>query len=141
MTKNITQNSIEDLLNREGIILYKIVGKSMEPMLRPNRDLVIIRKKQIDEKFFENDVVLLKSRGKLILHRIIRVDDLGKYVILGDNSSQIDYNINKDSIIGILQGFYRDKVFYSTKDGKYLSYVKKIRTCENERIVKKKYMI
>ena len=35
--------TLEDLLQRDGRLVYKTRGVSMEPMLRQNRDLVIIQ--------------------------------------------------------------------------------------------------
>jgi signal peptidase I len=138
MQIKISHYTIEDFLNTEGVILYKVVGKSMEPMLRPNRDLVLIQKKGDTEKISENDVVLYKSNGKLILHRIIKVEGQGKYIILGDNSSRIEKNIPEENIIGILQCFYRDGLLFTTKNNTYLSYVERMRKGENIRIKKKK---
>lgn len=51
MQIKISHYTIEDFLNTEGVILYKVVGKSMEPMLRPNRDLVLIQKKETLKKY------------------------------------------------------------------------------------------
>ena len=36
-------SSVEDILRRDGILVYKTRGRSMEPLLRQERDLVIIR--------------------------------------------------------------------------------------------------
>jgi signal peptidase I len=59
---NITATTLEDYLVSEGVIIYKVVGKSMEPMIRQNRDLVTIIKREPDVKCSENDVVLFKKK-------------------------------------------------------------------------------
>ena len=38
------QSHIEELLERDGVIVYKTRGVSMRPMLKQNRDLVTVRK-------------------------------------------------------------------------------------------------
>ena len=35
--------TFEDILSRDGQLVYKTRGVSMEPMLRQNRDLVVIQ--------------------------------------------------------------------------------------------------
>jgi hypothetical protein len=135
----IQKSSLENFINDEGSLLYKVNGKSMLPMLRPNRDLVYIRKKRSDEFFKENDVVLYKWHGRLILHRIVHVRSQGVYDILGDNASRIDRSVSNDEIIGILHKFYRDNVAYEMDSKIYLSYVN--RTRQNERLrIRKKYI-
>ena len=78
---------IESFLNTEGIITYKIKGKSMEPMLRSNIDLVTIQKLTPYDILYENDVVLYKHNNLLILHRIVEINKNNEYTILGDNCS------------------------------------------------------
>ena len=49
---NITATTLEDYLVSEGVIIYKVVGKSMEPMIRQNRDLVtIIKREPLSDKW------------------------------------------------------------------------------------------
>ena len=81
MKREVVQ-SIEEVLNNYGSITYKVSGKSMEPMIFPNKDIVTIKRKVNSTKLYENDVVLYYQRGKLTLHRIVEVLPKGKYVML-----------------------------------------------------------
>ena len=87
MKKEIV-SSIEDVLNSFGSITYKVSGKSMMPMIVPNRDIVTVKRKTEDMKLNINDIVLYHQKGKLILHRIVAVLPNSRYVILVDNCSR-----------------------------------------------------
>lgn len=129
--------SIEEALNSFGCITYKVSGKSMMPMIIPDRDIVTVKKKAESMKLNINDVVLYHQKDKLILHRIVEVNTDGKYVILGDNCSRKEYNVSEDDIIGILKSFKHNGVHYETTDIKYAEYVKKLRNSESKRTKRK----
>jgi signal peptidase I len=133
----VIKNSIVEVLNNCGSITYKISGKSMEPMISPNRDIVTIKRKTNREKLHVNDVVLYRQKGKLILHRIVKVLPKGEYVILGDNCSRREYGICEDDIVGVLTSFKHNGVHYETTDSKYIDYVKRLRETENVRTKRK----
>ena len=63
--------TLEQLLARDGKLIYKISGISMEPMLRQNRDLVMIRVPE--ERLKKYDVALYKRGASYVLHRVIAV--------------------------------------------------------------------
>lgn len=129
--------SIEETLNSFGYITYKVYGKSMIPMIIPNRDIVTVKKKTESMKLNINDVVLYHQKEKLILHRIVEVTTDSKYVILGDNCSHKEYNVQGEDIIGILTSFKHNGVHYETTDIKYVEYVKKLRNSETKRTKRK----
>ena len=54
----VTKSTFKEVLARDGVLVYRIRGVSMEPMLRQGRDLVTIRAAKPGERFHENDVVL-----------------------------------------------------------------------------------
>ena len=130
-------NSIEDVLNNCGTVTYKVFGKSMEPMISPNRDIVTIQRKTNNVELHENDVVLYRQKGKLILHRIVEVVPGGEYIILGDNCSRKEYGIYEDDIIGVLTSFKHNGIHYDIKDSKYTDYVNRLRASENVRTKRK----
>ena len=129
MGKDIV-SSIEETLKTFGFITYKVSGKSMMPMLIPNRDIVTIKRKKKGVKLHINDVVLYRQKEKLILHRIVEVMPEDKYVILGDNCSRKEYNIVEDDIIGVLTSFKHNGVHYEMTDKRYLEYVQKLSDTE-----------
>ena len=105
--------SIEEILLDEGVITYKVIGKSMEPMIRQNQDLVTIAKKDPKVSCSENDVVLFKKGGNLVLHRIVDVLPDKLYNILGDNCAKIERNIkdkNKSFLLlmecGVIENYF-----------------------------------
>ena len=82
----VTSATFEEVLARDGVLVYRTRGVSMEPMLREGRDVVTIRAARPDERFCVNDVVMYYRAGdrKYTLHRIVEVGPAG-YTIIGDN--------------------------------------------------------
>ena len=75
-----------------------IDGNSMEPLIRKNKNSVTII--PAGKKIFAGNIVLFKSGGKYILHRVIRVD--GDTVnTCGDNCIFPDKPLKKNDICGI----------------------------------------
>lgn len=93
----------ETLLARDGYLVYKTRGQSMEPMLRQNRDVVIIRVPVSRLKKY--DVALYKRGNVFVLHRVIGVRE-GEYLIRGDNTYAIEH-VPDEAVIGVLTGFKR----------------------------------
>jgi signal peptidase I len=133
----IISTTVEEILVTEGSVTYKVKGKSMEPMLRQDCDLVTIVKKDPGTRCCENDVVLYHSNQKLILHRVVKVLPDNKYNILGDNCSRIEKNVSDDDIIGVMSCFYRDGFCFNASNAKYRDYIGKIRKNEKKRTRKK----
>ena len=97
--------SIEEVINDNGFFVNTIEGMSMHPMLRPNRDTVLIR--PYTGRLKKYDVALYKVGDNYILHRIIKVLP-DSYIIRGDHRMDKEYGITDDDIIGVLEEFYRD---------------------------------
>ena len=115
----------------------------MLPMLRPDRDLVMIE--SVDSATSSSvaevtvssaapaavsssaspapyDVVLYKVDGKYILHRVLRTDG-NQYLIRGDNTYSVE-RVPADAVIGVLTGFVRDGRQISVQDWRYRLYVR-----------------
>lgn len=75
----------------------------MEPMLRQNRDLVVIQVPSLRLKRLDD--ALYKREEKYVLHRVIKVKD-GYYLIRGDNSYVIE-KVPYEAVIGVLAFFKR----------------------------------
>ena len=113
--------SYEDILAKNGKLIYTCVGESMMPMLRQKRDLLIIEPPR--GKLKRYDVPLYKrDSGKYILHRILKVRKDG-YVICGDNQYRREFHVEERQIIGVLTAFVRDGVEISVTDRRYRLYV------------------
>ena len=65
--------TFEQLLAQDGRLVYKTKGTSMEPMLRQNRDLVIIEVPASRLKKY--DVALYRRGESYVLHRVVDVKE------------------------------------------------------------------
>ena len=114
----------ENEIKSKGYIVYTNVGDSMMPLLRQNKDLMVIRK--ITEPLKKNDAVLFKRpNGAYVLHRIIKVCGLGQYRIAGDNRSFSEI-VPEEWIIGILSEVIKDGRHISVESDEYKAYLKKV---------------
>ena len=96
-------SSIGEILARDGVIVYRTKGTSMEPMLRQNRDLVTIRVPS--SRLQKYDVALYRRGEDCILHRVIGFED-GGYRIRGDNTWRVEH-VPEADVIGVLTEFTR----------------------------------
>ncbi len=111
----------EDVLARDGKLVYTGVGASMLPMLRQRRDLLIIQRPRGPLQKY--DVPLYKrDSGKYVLHRVLQVREDG-YVLCGDNQWRREYGVTDRQIIGVLTAFVRDGKEISVADPRYRLYV------------------
>ena len=118
-----THLTIEELLSRDGKIVYKAKGRSMLPMLRHDHDLVLIEAvNSSSAPPARYDVVLYKVDGKYVLHRVLRIDG-DQYLIRGDNTYSVE-RVPADAVIGVLTGFVRDGRQISVHDWRYRLYVR-----------------
>lgn len=92
--------SFEELLEKDGYIVYTNVGCSMMPLLRQRRDIIEIRKKG-PERCKKYDVALYKRGDKYILHRVLKVLPDG-YLIAGDNCVFVERDITDENILGVM---------------------------------------
>ena len=93
----------------------------MEPMLRENRDLVIIEVPS--SRLQKYDVALYKRGEQYVLHRVIDFCRDGSYVMCGDNQFAKEKGIRDDQIIAVMTGFYRKGKTYSANSFLYRVYV------------------
>lgn len=113
-------SNFEELLARDGNLVYKTRGQSMEPMLRQDRDLVVIQvPNSVLGKF---DVALYKRGNSYVLHRVIGVRD-DHYLIRGDNTYSIE-KVPHSDIIGVLTSFQRKGRYHSVDEPGYKAYVR-----------------
>lgn len=114
------KKTFEEEISESGSLVYTNVGTSMMPLLRQNRDLMIIRKP--DGRCRRYDVPLYKRNdGKYVLHRILKVKD-DSYVLCGDNCRRREYGITDRQIIGVLSAVVRDGKTLPVSDWRYKVY-------------------
>ena len=82
--------TFEEELDTYGRIIFTNRGLSMLPLLRQNRDVLVIDKRG-EERMKKYDAVLFRrDSGQYILHRILKLLD-GGYYIVGDNCITGEY--------------------------------------------------
>ena len=102
----MSKSTFEEILARDGQLVYTNVGDSMLPLIRQGRDLLVIqpqtgRLKKYDIPLYRRD------SGQYVLHRVLKVrpDD---YEICGDNRWSREYGITDRHIVGVLTAIIRD---------------------------------
>ena len=117
----MNKSTFEEQLAQNGKLIYTNKGDSMMPLIKQDRDLLIIepaigRLKKYDVPLYKRD------SGQYVLHRILKVleDD---YVICGDNRWVKEYGIQDRHIIGVLTAVVRDGKEISVNNWKYKLYV------------------
>ena len=94
----------EELLDRDGQVMTHVVGSSMLPLLRDRESIVLVEAVRLVPPK-KGDVVLYKTNGIYILHRILRIRP-DEYLIRGDNTWRIEH-IPKAALLATLTGFCR----------------------------------
>ena len=112
--------TFEEILAREGKLVYRTKGTSMEPMLRQNRDLITVEVPSARLARF--DVALYKRGDSNVLHRVIRVKD-GYYLIRGDNTFSLE-EVPFERVFGVLTAFVRKGKHHSVTEKGYRAYVR-----------------
>ena len=97
--------SFEEELERSGKLVYRNVGVSMRPLIKQDRDIIIISKP--GGRLKKYDVPLYKRGGQYVLHRVVKVCE-DSYVILGDNCLRKEYGIKEEQILGVLTSLVRN---------------------------------
>ena len=96
--------TFEELLARDGRVVYKTKGVSMQPMLYQNRDIVVIE--TFEGRLKPYDVALYRRGKQYVLHRVLSLGD-GVYYIRGDNTYNIE-TVPEGNVLGVLTGFVRN---------------------------------
>lgn len=118
--------SFEEQLNNSEYFVYTNKGISMMPLLREDKDIIVIQKidaercKKYDVVFFRRPYVC--ARGRYVLHRILRTNPDGSYWIVGDNCT-FGENVQPENILGILTDIVRNGKKISVNDWRYKLYV------------------
>jgi signal peptidase I len=110
----------EDLLQKDGKLVYKTKGTSMKPMLRQNRDLVIIEVPS--SRLQKYDVALYRRGESYVLHRVIGVES-DHYRIRGDNTYAVE-RVPFGNVIGVLTSFNRKGKTHAVTERGYRFYAR-----------------
>ena len=108
--------SFEEVLEKDGELVYTNVGYSMYPLIKQREDILRIVK---TDSFKKGDIILYKSNiDHYVLHRILKIKK-DKIVCAGDYNYWKDQPINKEQILGQLTTITKkdgSKIDLLTKD-------------------------
>ena len=92
--------TFEEILEKDGHLVYTNKGVSMLPLLRQNKDMMVIEKR---DKYHVLDAVLFKRRktGAYVLHRILKDNRDGTYWVVGDNCISGE-TVRHEQLLGLL---------------------------------------
>lgn len=113
-------SSFEEVLENSGSLVFTNKGRSMLPLLRQDRDLMVIERKG-PERCKKYDAVLFKRGESYVMHRILEVREKD-YFIVGDNCRKGEY-VRDDQILGVLTQVVRDGKTINRDDPAYKFYV------------------
>ena len=100
--------SFEEVLEKDGELIFTNVGYSMYPLIKQREDILRIVK---TDTFKKGDIILYKSNvDHYVLHRILKIKK-DKIVAAGDHNYRKDQPITKEQVLGKL-------VSIKKKDGK-----------------------
>ena len=103
----MSKSTFEEQLQKNGKLIYTNVGDSMMPLIRQDKDLLIIKKRP-KGRLKKYDIPLYRrDSGQYVLHRILQVRP-HDYVICGDNRWRKEYGITDRHIIGVLSEVVRN---------------------------------
>ncbi len=109
--------TFEEILERDGRLVYTSVGDSMLPFIHSGEDILVIEKPSGRLKKY--DIALYyRDSGEYVLHRVLRVREYD-YIICGDNRWRCEKGIADKQIIGVLTAIVRNGKMISMKDPDY----------------------
>ncbi len=113
----------EELLKMQDEVMTRTKGASMRPLLRQGRDIVVIKRPQFPLKAGDVPLYRVREKKELVLHRILKADKDGTYIIRGDNLFLKEY-VKESQIVGVMKAFYRDGRYCDCeKSRKYKLYI------------------
>lgn len=118
--------AIQEVLDCGGEFRLYPKGRSMLPLIRQEKDSVLLKKRvnDPDAPLKKNEIAFYRrDNGQFVLHRVMRVEPDGMYTMCGDNQLNLEKNICAEQVIGYVSQIYkRDKVL-SLSSFRYRVYV------------------
>lgn len=116
------KTSFEQELREHGELIHRGTGKSMWPLLKEGRDLMVIRPKPTG-RLKKYDAPLYRRGSRYVLHRIVKVR-AEDYVICGDNCIHRERGVTDDQIVGKLAAVIRKGRYIPVSSRGYRLYVR-----------------
>ena len=99
---------VDDLLEAGESVQLTVKGYSMRPLLRNERNMVVLRSPAQHDALQVGDVVLFRYHGRHILHRIVAIDG-DRLTIAGDGLYlQQEHCLTRD-VVGVVEMVIRKK--------------------------------
>lgn len=114
---------IKEVVERGGEFSFVSKGTSMLPMLRDNKDTIVLAKAQLPLKKYDIPLYRRKN-GSFVLHRVVGFDKDGGYIMCGDNQFVKEHGIHNKDIVAVLKAYIKDGKRIECSDEEYLSYVR-----------------
>lgn len=114
-------SSFEEQLKKTGTLVYYNVGDSMMPLLKENRDLMVLSVP--NRPIRKYDAILYKrDSGQYVMHRVIEIREDG-YVLCGDNRYCKEFGVKDEQVLAILTSVLRKGKTVSVDSTQYKIYV------------------
>ena len=114
---------IDEILSGDGEFRMYPKGTSMLPLIVQGRDSVVLRRrngvpaKKHDIAFYRRD------NGQFVLHRVMKVEADGTYVMCGDNQTELEPGVRPDQIIGYVSRLYKAEKVRNMNSISYRTYL------------------
>ena len=110
----------EEVLKKNGRLLFTPGGTSMMPLLRHHENPVLLEPCKGGLK--KGDIPFYKRLdGQYVLHRIVRVRK-DSYDCCGDNQTKLEKGVTDDMIFAKMVGFYKGEQYISIEDKSIVRY-------------------
>lgn len=126
MSKQVSMNKlvplIVEMINKNKEITITAQGNSMMPMLKSNKDKVVLIKKPKMLKKYDVALYYRENEDTYVLHRYIKKGKNNTYIMCGDNQYVKEHNITNKNIIAVVKSFTHKGKLISTNNFFYKLY-------------------
>ena len=130
--------NFEQELATHGSIIFINRGVSMLPLLRQDRDVMVIERRGAERCRKYDAVLFRRDNGQYILHRILKLLD-GGYFIVGDNCTDGEF-VREEQVLGVLKSVRRNGRTIRVTDPGYRFYVRVLRPIHRALIRPKQFL-
>ncbi len=113
-------NNIECLLKEKGLCVISPEDNSMEPILKAGNSKIVIT--ALKKPVKNGDIVIYKKNERNEISRVIKVKR-NSFYLCKDNSKNIEKNVTKKDIIGIVSAFITDGKAENIQNKEYKEYL------------------
>ena len=115
---------IEEVLDSGGEFLLSPKGTSMLPLIVQGEDQVVLKKygEKAPQKY---DIAFYRrSNGAFVLHRILKIQKDGSYIMCGDNQTILEHGISSQQLIAYVSLIRKKQRSVSPTSFRYRCYVR-----------------